>query len=108
PAVVDRRIPAPEDAMIRTLSCSLAFAALPASALLAQEAPPQMSPEEAATMEAYQKAGTPGPQHAALAKAIGTYDLASRSWNAPGAEPVASTGTATRSMALDGRVMVED
>lgn len=94
--------------MIRTLACTLALAALPVSALLAQDAPPEMSPEEAAMMAAYQKAGAPGPQHAALAKTAGSYDLAIRSWNAPGAEPVASTGTATRSMALDGRVMVED
>ena len=92
--------------MIRTLACTFALAAaLPA---LAQDAPPQMSPEEAAMMAAYQKAGAPGPQHAALAKMAGTYDLAISSWNAPGAEPTASTGTATRSMALDGRVMVED
>ena len=95
--------------MIRTFACTLALA-LPAFVrpALAQDAPPQMSPEEAAMMAAYQKAGTPGPQHEALAKTVGTYDLAIRSWNAPGAAPVDSTGTATRSMALGGRVMVED
>lgn len=92
--------------MIRTLACTIVLAA--AMPALAQDAPPQMSPEEAAMMAAYQKAGAPGPQHAALAKMAGTYDLAISSWNAPGAEPTASTGTATRSMALDGRVMVEE
>lgn len=93
--------------MIRMLAALFALATLPAFAQEA-EAPPQMSPEEAAMMAAYQNAGTPGAPHEALAKTAGTYDLAIRSWNAPGAEPVASTGTATRSMALGGRVMVEE
>jgi hypothetical protein len=76
--------------------------------LLAQDAPPKMSPEEAAMMAAYQKAGTPGPQHAALAKAVGTYDMSIRSWESPGAPPTVEAGTATRAMTLEGRVMTED
>ena len=80
-------------------------AALP---VLAQDAPPTMSPEEAAMMEAYQQAGTPGASHAALAKMVGKYDMSIRSWNAPGAPPTVEKGTATRSMALGGRVLVED
>jgi hypothetical protein len=92
--------------MIRTLVTVLALGTAPLA--LAQDAPPEMSPEEAAMMEAYQKAGTPGPQHAALAKMAGTYDMSIKSWNAPGAEPTTETGTATRSMVLGGRVMVEE
>jgi hypothetical protein len=92
--------------MIRTLATALALTiALPA---LAQDAPPQMSPEEAATMQAYQKAGAPGPQHAELAKAAGDYDLAIRTWSSPDAPPTVETGTATRRMILDGRVMTEE
>ena len=92
--------------MLRTIATALALAAtLPA---LAQDTPPKMSPEEAAMMQAYQKAGTPGAQHADLAKAVGTYDLSIRSWGAPGAAPLVETGTATRAMTLDGRVMTED
>jgi len=49
-----------------------------------------------------------GASHAALAKMEGKYDLAIRSWKAPGASPTVETGTATRSMALGGRVMVEE
>ena len=49
-----------------------------------------------------------GASHAALAKMEGKYDLAIRSWEAPGAPPTVETGTATRSMALGGRVMVEE
>jgi len=91
--------------MLRTLATTLALAAaLPA---LAQDTPPKLSPEEAAMMAAYQQAGTPGPQHAALAKAAGSYDLSVRSWNSPGAAPTVAAGTAVREMALNGRVMTE-
>jgi hypothetical protein len=37
----------------------------------------------------------------------GTYDLDVTSWEAPGGPPTKEKGTATRSMSLDGRVMVE-
>lgn len=92
---------------------TLAFTLLPLSLLVAlpvpaQDAPPQMSPEEVAMMQAYQQAGTPGPEHAALAKMAGEYDLSIRSWHTPGAPPTVDTGTATRSMILGGRVMTEE
>jgi hypothetical protein len=94
--------------MHRTLASALLPLSLLASApLLAQDAPPKMSPEQAAMMEAYQKAGALGAPHAALAKMAGTYDLAIKSWDAPGAPPTIEKGTATRTMALGGRVLVE-
>ena len=95
--------------MYRTLASTLLplslLAALP---VLAQDAPPKMSPEEAAMMQAYQEAGMPGAPHAALAEMVGTYDLSIRSWHSPDAPPTVEAGTATRSMVLGGRVMVED
>lgn len=91
---------------LRTLASALALAA--ALPVLAQDAPPQMSPEEAAMMQAYIEAGTPGAPHEALAEMAGTYDLSIRSWSAPGAAPDVATGTATRAMILEGRVMAED
>ena len=91
---------------IRALASTLALAA--ALPVLAQDAAPQMSPEEAAMMQAYIEAGTPGAPHEALAKMAGTYDLSIRSWSTPGAPPALETGTATRSMILEGRVMAED
>jgi hypothetical protein len=97
--------------MIRTLVTALALAAaLPAAAQDAKPQPgqPKMSPEEAAMMEAYQKAGATGAQHAAMAKTEGTYDLKIRSWNKPDAPPMEETGTATRKMLLEGRVLAED
>lgn len=69
---------------------------------------PDMTPEQAAMMQAYQKAGTPGPQHKMLASTAGTYDLKIKSWHEPGGAPMEDTGTATRKMILDGRVLVED
>lgn len=74
---------------------------------LAQE-PAQLSAEEQAMMQAYQQAGTPGDRHAEMAKTAGTYDLAIRSWHSPDAPPTEEKGTATRSMMLGGRVMVEE
>ncbi|OLE67158.1 MAG: hypothetical protein AUG09_03905 [Acidobacteria bacterium 13_1_20CM_2_68_7] len=67
-----------------------------------------MTPEQKAEMEAYMKAGTPGAPHQALASAAGNYDLRVKSWHQPGSPAMEDTGTATRTMALDGRVLVEE
>jgi hypothetical protein len=93
--------------MIRTLAIAplALMLALPA---FAQDGAPEMTPEEKAMMEAYQKAGTPGEAHAQLAKMAGNYELSIKSWHKPGSEPMIEKGSATRSMALDGRVMVEE
>lgn len=80
--------------------------ALPAAAQEAAPAAP--SPEEQAMMEAYQKAATPGPQHARMAESVGTYDMAVKSWQSPDAPPTTDSGTATRRLALGGRVLVEE
>ena len=69
---------------------------------------PQMTPEQKAMMEAYQKAGTPGEPHKTLAASAGTYSIKTKSWEAPGGPATEETGTATRTMTLDGRVLVED
>jgi len=70
--------------------------------------PPRMTPEQQAEMDAYMKAGTPGPQHQWLASQAGTYDLKIKTWQEAGAPPVEETGTATRASGLDGRVISED
>ena len=87
-----------------------ATAMLLATLALAQEGQehPQMTPEQMAEMEAYMKAGTPGAPHQALALAAGSYDLKLKSWHEPGGPPMEETGTATRTMGLDGRVLMED
>ena len=70
--------------------------------------PHQMTPAQKAEMEAYMKAGTPGAPHQALASAAGSYDLKVRSWHDPAGPVMEDAGTATRTMTLDGRVLVED
>ena len=92
--------------MIRTLATAATFAFAIALPALAQDAP-LMTPEQQAMMQAYIAAGTPGRQHADLASSVGEYDLAIRGWDAPGAPPTNDKGTATRSMILGGRVLVE-
>ena len=87
-----------------------ATAMLLATLALAQEGDehPQMTPEQMAEMEAYMKAGTPGAPHEALASTTGSYDLEIKSWHEPGGPAMEETGTATRTMGLDGRVLMED
>lgn len=70
--------------------------------------PPEMTPEQMAEMETYMKAGTPGPPHEALAASAGTYELEIKSWSEPGGEAMEQSGTATRTMELAGRVLIED
>lgn len=85
-----------------------AAAVLLASLALAQEGheQPQMTPEQMAEMEAYMKAGTPGAPHKAMAATVGSYDLAIKSWS-EGELAMEESGTAVRTMELDGRVLVE-
>ena len=82
-----------------------ALAALPA---LAYAQAPEMTAEQKAEMEAYTKAGTPGAPHKAMAATVGTYATRVKSWHEPGQPPMEESGTATRTMALDGRVLVEE
>jgi len=97
---------------MRTLAGTLSAAviALLATLALAQtgKEPPQMTPEQKAEMEAYMKAGTPGAPHQALASSAGSYDVKTRSWHEPGGPAMEETGTAVRTMALGGRVLVEE
>jgi hypothetical protein len=93
--------------MIRQLAPAVLLALCCTPVLARDDTKPSMSPEQAAMMAAYQKAGTPGKQHAELAKAAGDYTLSIRSWERPDAAPSEDRGTATRKMALDGRVLVE-
>jgi len=92
------------------LMCSAAVIVLLVTTASAQtgKQPPQMTPEQKAEMEAYMKAGTPGAPHQTLASAAGTYEMKIRSWHEAGAPAMEDTGTATRVMTLDGRVLVEE
>jgi len=90
---------------------AFALTAILASLALAQtgtQQPPPMTPEQKAEMEAYMKAGAPGPQHQALAATAGTYDMKIRTWQQPGGPAMEDKGTATRTMTLGGRVLQEE
>jgi hypothetical protein len=95
----------------RTLTAGL-FALLLSAPLPAQDAstrqPPQMTPEQKAEMDAYMKAGMPGAQHKWLASLAGEYAVKMKHYPEPGAPAMEDSGTATRKMILDGRVMVEN
>jgi hypothetical protein len=69
--------------------------------------PPQMTPEQQAEMKAYEAAGKPGEPHRKMAAMAGDYNVKVRSWHEPGAPAMEETGKATRKIALDGRVLVE-
>ena len=86
-------------ALATTLPAFAQDAAKPAGA-------PEMTAEQKAMMEAYQKAGAVGEPHAALKKMEGDYDLVIKSWEGPG-EPMVEKGKASRKMILGGRVMAE-
>jgi hypothetical protein len=97
-----------------TILCSLALA----GSAFAQTTPgektemkteaktdPKAEAKKAAQMEAFMKAGTPGEQHAAMKKMVGTWDVASKWWENPKAAPMESKGTATYEMVLGDRFL---
>lgn len=90
------------------LALTLLTLSLTASLAVAADGPEAaMSPEQQAMMEAWQKAMTPGPEHAALAKMEGSYSLTVKMWLEPGAEPMISSGTALRRMIMGDRYLEE-
>jgi hypothetical protein len=95
--------------LTRTLLAVTVVGALATLAVAQQgQKPPELTPAQKAEMEAYMKAGTPGGPHQALASWVGSYDLKIKSWHEPGGPAMEDTGTATRTMALGGRVLVEE
>jgi len=66
-----------------------------------------MDPEQAALMEAWAKASSPGAPHQGLAVMAGRWRTTTRLWMDPGAEPQSAEGVATREMLFDGRVLQE-
>ena len=87
--------------------CVVAIA-LAAPAFAQEGEMPEMTPEQQAEMEAYMKAGAIGPQHEWMAEHVGTFDVAITSWMDPAAPPMESTGVATRTMHMGGRIMQEE
>lgn len=88
------------------MTCALGLLLLtPAGAAEGEQ--PEGGEEMAAMMAAWQKAMTPGDQHANLAKATGSWEATIRTWMDPAAEPMVSKGTVERKMTLGGRILEE-
>ena len=63
--------------------------------------------DEAAMMEAYEKAGTPGEHHAHLDRMVGEWDAEVRFWSSPDAEPMVMQATSKVEWVMDGRFVKE-
>jgi len=71
------------------------------------KAPPPMTAEQKAAVEALQKAATPGDMHKFLAKMEGTWSAEVKMWEGPG-EPQVSRGTSVNAMVMGGRYLRQD
>jgi hypothetical protein len=67
-----------------------------------------MTPEQAAMMQAWQDAMTPGEPHERLASMVGDFDVEVKSWMEPGGDPMVSPATAHREMRMGGRILYEE
>lgn len=63
--------------------------------------------DQQAMAEAWEKAVTPGEQHAWLMESEGAWKVKTTAWLQPGAEPEVNEGTARREAILGGRVLRE-
>jgi hypothetical protein len=72
-------------------------------------APPQMSAEQKAMMEAWQKASTPNEKHRQLiAEFEGTWDAKMTTWMDPSAPPTVETGKSVNTAVFGGRQLRMD
>jgi len=83
------------------LCLTLGFSSLTQDDAVAQEG-------GAPDMAAYMAAATPGEHHATLAKLAGNWNVTSTMWMDPAAPPMESTGTAVKTMLMDGRYLQEE
>lgn len=85
------------------MCCSMAILVLTSGVALAGD---EEVMDEAAMMEAWQKAMTPGEPHQWMADLAGNWTVTSTSYMNP-ESPMKSTGTCERTMLLGGRFMME-
>jgi len=94
---------------IRQRLAMIAVCVTLAAPVLAQEGEmPEMTAEQMAEMEAYMKAGALGPEHEMMAKHVGTFDVAMKSWMDPAGPPMESKAVAVRTLHMGGRVLHEE
>lgn len=73
---------------------------------MATERKPEM--DRQAVEEVYRRLGTPGKQHALLARMEGSWTTRTRSWSSPGAAPEESAGVCEQKMILGGRFLQQE
>lgn len=92
---------------LAALGALLVAVAFSAQAALCQETEKPQAGQEA--MEAaWMKAGTPGEFHKHLEAMQGSWNVDGKSWTEWSPEPMAWTGTATKSMIMGGRFLREE
>jgi len=96
----------------RVLLSMLAGCALLAGPVLAQEkkagAAPQMSAQDKAMMEAFEKMAAVGQNHKLLEYMLGDWTTVAKMWMQPGAPPSESLGSCTSKSAMGGRYVVSE
>lgn len=90
---------------VRTLSLLAVIAVLASLAPASAQEPGEG--DEAAMMEAYERAGTPGEEHAALDRLVGDWDVEVRMWSEPDAEPTVMEADSKVEWVMDGRFVRE-
>lgn len=96
--------------MKKTVACLSLVSCLAASTFAQTQpqkkpsaAPPAMSAEQKAMMEAFQKAGAIGPNHKLLQSFVGEWSYTMKWWMDPAAPPQESTGSSSFRSLMDGR-----
>ncbi|MBI5060158.1 DUF1579 domain-containing protein [candidate division KSB1 bacterium] len=90
----------------RSFRFAVVATAIVAATVSAPAQDKQPSPEEMQKMmEACKELGTPGAEHAALAKMVGNWDCSSKMWMDPAQPPMESKGSCIDKMILGGRVV---
>lgn len=89
--------------------CLALLVALPSPAKEPKaEKAPQLTAEQQAMMQAWEKAGQPGEQHRQLAGMVGEWTTKQTMWMDPQQPPMVQAGSATGTMVLGGRHVRQD
>lgn len=89
---------------LAVLSFGLALATPATAQDKSSAAPPAMSAEQQAMMEAWKKASTPGDPHRQLVSQFeGTWTTRQSMWMEPGKDPIVETGKSVNTAVFDGR-----
>ncbi len=75
---------------------------------MAKEEKPKGKMDMQAMMEVYEKLGTPGAPHKALAGLAGSWTTRTRAWMEPDKPPMEGTGTCEQKMLLGGRYLQQE